>query len=173
MILYIACSLDGYIAESDGGIGFLLESGVSPDDLGYEAFYSSIDAIVMGGKTYRQIATEIYTDQWPYGDKPCYVYSRSDDERDGPAVTFTSLPPAELLGKLRKEGRRNIWLMGGGEIVRLFLEENRIDEYRVYVMPVLLGDGFPLFPKEFPKTYLSLESTKNLLGIAELVYHRR
>lgn len=172
LILYIAMSLDGYIAEKDGGIGFLDETPGPSSDLGYEEFYSSLRAMILGGKTYRQIKTELSPEQWPYEGMPCYVCTRRQHPND-PNVQFTSLPPGrQLLELIFREHSGAVWLVGGGEIVRGFMDENLIDEYYIYVMPAVLGDGIPLFPAGFPKAALTLKSCKSIGEIVELVYQR-
>ncbi len=169
LILYIAMSLDGYIAEKDGNIGFLDETPSPSPDLDYETFYHSLQAIIMGGKTYRQIKNELSPDKWPYDGMPCYVCTRQQFQYDM-NVQFTSLPPGQqILDLISKEHSGNIWLMGGGEIVSCFMCENLIDKYYIYV---LLGKGIPLFPPEFPKTNLKLESCRNIGEIVELVYQK-
>ena len=94
LILYIAMSLDGYIAEKDGNIGFLDETPSPSPDLDYETFYYSLQAIIMGGKTYRQIKNELSPDKWPYDGMPCYVCTRQQFQYDM-NVQFTSLPPGQ------------------------------------------------------------------------------
>lgn len=172
LILYIAMSLDGYIAEKDGGIRFLEETPGPSPDLGYEKFYSSVQAVLLGGKTYRQIKNDLSPGKWPYEGMPCYVCTRQQHPFD-PNVQFTSLPPGrQVLDLISKDHSGNIWLMGGGEIIRCFMRENLIDQYYIYVMPTVLGDGIPLFPAGFPKTDLKLESCKNMGEIVELIYQK-
>jgi len=170
LILYIACSLDGYIADATCGIGFLEETPGPVPDTGFEQFYDSVGSLIMGNTTYRQVGE--LADTWPYEGKPCYVYSRRETGQNG-QVAFTSLSPAALLEELRSEHGGAIWLVGGGEIVQLFLAENLIDEYYIYLMPDLLGDGLPLFPAGFPKTKLSLQSVQAIGQIVEVVYHKK
>lgn len=171
LILYIAMSLDGYIADKDGGIGFLDETPTALPDLGYEEFYSSIQAIIFGGKTYRQVKYELSPDKWMYEGMPCYICTRQQNQHD-PNVCFTDLPPKQLLETIQKDHPGNTWLMGGGEIIRCFMQENLIDEYYIYVMPTVLGEGIPLFPASFPKANLKLISCKSIGEIAELIYQR-
>lgn len=172
LILYIAMSLDGYIAEKDGGIRFLEETPNPSSDLGYEKFYSSVQAALLGGKTYRQIKNDLSPGKWPYEGMPCYVCTRQQHPFD-PNVQFTSLPPGrQVLDLISKDHSGNIWLMGRGEIIRCFMRENLIDQYYIYVMPTVLGDGIPLFPAGFPKTDLKLESCKNIGEIVELIYQK-
>ncbi len=82
LILYIAMSLDGYIAEKDGGIRFLEETPNPSSDLGYEKFYSSVQAALLGGKTYRQIKNDLSPGKWPYEGMPCYVCTRQQHPFD-------------------------------------------------------------------------------------------
>ncbi|MCI8865042.1 MAG: dihydrofolate reductase [Lachnospiraceae bacterium] len=172
LILYIAMSLDGYIAEKDGNISFLDETPSPSPDLGYEAFYHSLQAMIIGGKTYRQIKNELSPDQWPYEGMPCFVCTRQPFPYD-PNVQFTSLPPGQQVFDLISEKHPgNIWLVGGGEIIRCFMRENLIDQYYIYVMPTALGNGIPLFPPGFPKTHLKLESCKKIGEVVELIYQK-
>ena len=173
LILYIETSLDGYIAEKDGNISFLYDTASPTPDLGYEKIYNSIKAIIIGGKTYRQIKNELSPDKWPYEEMPCYVCTHQQNQSD-PNVQFTSLPPGQqVLDLISQEHKGNVWLMGGGEIIRCFMRENLIDEYYIYVMPTVLGNGIPLFPAGFPKTNLKLESCKNIGEVVELVYRKK
>lgn len=172
LILYIAMSVDGYIADKNGGIDFLYETPMPSPDLDYEAFYASIQAIVLGGTTYRQVKNELSPDQWPYLGMPCYVYTRQQNLED-PNVRFTQLPPKQLLETIWKEHPGNVWMMGGGNIIRSFMQENLIDEYYIYVQPTILGDGIPLFPTDFPKTNLCLNSCRQIGDIVELFYQRK
>ena len=170
LILYIACSLDGYIADKNGGIDFLSETTL--EAMGYDAFYDTIRTIIMGNTTYRQLTTELSPDAWPYEGRHCYVYSRTETGKTE-YVEYTALPPKELLANIRTDHPGNIWLMGGGEIVRLFMQDDLIDEYRITVMPILLGGGLPMFPAGFPKASLTLLKVNNINGVLELIYRRR
>ena len=170
LILYIACSLDGYIADENRGIDFLNETTL--EAMGYGSFYETIQTIIMGNTTYRQLTTELSPDVWLYEGKHCYVYSRSETGKTEHAE-YTALPPKELLVNMRKNHLGNIWLMGGGEIVRLFMQDHLIDEYRITIMPTLIGAGLPLFLAGFPKASLSFDKVNNVNGVLELIYRRR
>ena len=171
LILYIACSLDGYIADMNGGIGFLDETPAALADLGYDEFYKSIGTLIIGGKTYRQVKYELSPDEWMYKGKNCYVYSHRQNAKD-PDVRFTNLPPAKLLAYIRQSHDGDVWMMGGGEIIHQFMQENLIDEYHIYVMPNLLGGGIPLFRAGFSPAKIELKSTKAMKGIVEMIYCR-
>lgn len=172
VMLYIACSLDGYIADEKGGISFLEETPSPVPDLGYEQFYNTIGALIMGGKTYRQVVTELSPDQWPYEGKDCFVYTK-EPISNGNQIISTQLPPKQLLEHIRKTTTSDIWVVGGGQIIQLFLQENLIDQFIVYMMPTLLGGGIPLFPAGFPKTALQLQSVQQIGDIAEVIYTKR
>ena len=142
LILYIAMSLDGYIADKNGSVDFLDDTPAPVPDLGYEEFYASIQAIIFGGTTYRQVKNELSPDKWPYPGMPCYICTKQQDS-DDLNVCFTQFPPRQLLEAVWKDHPGNVWLMGGGKIIRSFLQENLIDEYYIYIQPTLLGDGIP------------------------------
>ncbi|MDL2271954.1 dihydrofolate reductase family protein [Desulfovibrio sp. OttesenSCG-928-I05] len=171
LILYVACSVDGYIAESDGSIGFLEESPTPLSDLGYEAFYASVDTLIMGGTTYRQIADELSPEKWLYEGKNTYIYTRHPfKEKQG--IKLADAPPKELLEKIRSDTTGDIWLVGGGEIVKMFMEENLVDRYMLYIMPNVLGNGIPLFPQGFPASRVALERVQNINDVVEIIYNK-
>lgn len=172
VVLYAALSLDGYLAEKDGGVDFLDNLPEPAPDVGYQSFYEGVGALVMGGKTYRQITATLAPDSWPYKGKPSYVYSRSPLE-EGPEIIRTDLPPKQLLYKIKKNTRGNIWVVGGGEIAAIFMAEGLIDRYMLYWVPVLLGGGIPLFPPGFPPSLLKLEAARPLGPLVETVYTKR
>ena len=172
LILYIAMSLDEYIADKNGSVDFLDDTPAPVPDLGYEEFYASIQAIIFGGTTYRQVKNELSPDKWPYPGMPCYICTKQQDS-DAPNVCFTQLPPRQLLEAIWKDHPGNVWLMGGGKIIRSFLQENLIDEYYIYIQPTLLGDGIPLFPADFPRASLTLESCQSIGEIVELHYRKK
>ncbi len=169
LILYVAMSLDGYIADPQGRIDFLNDFSLS--DTGYDAFYDTVDTLIMGSTTYRQIRDELSPGAWPYKGKQCYLYTRQSHIYSGDShVIPVDIPPERLLREIRRQPGKNIWLAGGGRLVNTFLMENLIDIYMIYVIPVLLGDGLPLFPRGFPKTNLNLKSCIPLGQMAELIY---
>ncbi|MCI9581787.1 MAG: dihydrofolate reductase [Oscillospiraceae bacterium] len=172
LILYIAMSLDGYIADKNGSVDFLDDTPAPVPDLGYEEFYASIQAIIFGGTTYRQVKNELSPDKWPYPGMPCYICTKQQDS-DDLNVCFTQFPPRQLLEAVWKDHPGNVWLMGGGKIIRSFLQENLIDEYYIYIQPTLLGDGIPLFPADFPRASLTLESCQSIGEIVELHYRKK
>lgn len=143
--LYIAASIDGYIAESDGDLDWLMKYPVNAEtNYGYDDFFKSIDTVIMGGRTYRDILNMDFT--WPYKDKKTYVLTRNP-QKSKDDIHFISDNIIEFVSELRNEGRKDIWLVGGGEIISLFLSHELIDEMIITTIPVILGDGIALFPK--------------------------
>ena len=145
--VYIATSLDGFIARTDGALDWLDEANaVVPDgeDCGFGAFMGSIDALVMGRKTYEKVLS---FGEWPYGEKPVVVLSRSSisfPPSVPDTVTHSSQSPRDLLERLSDEGVGRVYV-DGGITIRGFLSEGLVDEITVTVIPIVLGDGIPLF----------------------------
>jgi dihydrofolate reductase len=166
IILYSAISLDGFIAQRDGSIDWLNSfSG----DYGYEAFLKTIDTTIMGNKTYRQVLT---FGEFPYYAKSNYVFSRGSVlKTDQNLVKFISSEDIGIFKRMKDEEGRDIWLVGGGEVNSLFLKNNLIDEMRLYIMPVVLGDGIKLFSEQEFGKLLELLSSRILSdGVVELFY---
>lgn len=173
LVLYIAMSLDGYIADLNGGIDFLNELPQSQEpDPDYDAFYESIDTIIMGNTTYKQVINELHTEGWVYPNKKCYVFSNCMKGSTAD-IEYTNLEPRRLLEKIRETDGKDIWIVGGGKIIEAFMEEDLIDKYYIYVMPVVLGQGIPLFREETPKTSLKLDGVNQIGEIVEIQYSKK
>ncbi|NQW20061.1 MAG: dihydrofolate reductase [Chloroflexi bacterium] len=143
--VYIATSLDGFIARADGGMDWL-EHDAGDDDYGFAEFMASVDTVVMGRLTYEFVVS---TGLWPYEGKRMVVMSSTlgaDDAAPHLAgkVEFLAMEPLELAAKLAGEGAKHVYIDGGLTIQR-FLRERLIDELILSRMPVLLGSGVPLF----------------------------
>lgn len=172
-VLYLAMSLDGYIADAKGGVGWLEGDGSDRENPGsYPAFYDSVDTIVMGYRTYRQIMEELSPDRWAYPGKRCYVLTHRSiaDTRE---VSFVQGAPGRLLDKLRRQEGLNIWVCGGADTVRQLMDEGQIDEFCISVIPTLLGEGIPLFTPGRRPMPLRLISSHSYNGITDLWYERR
>jgi len=145
--LFIATSLDGFIARSDGSIDWLnAANAVVPpvEDCGYKAFISAVDIIVMGRNTFEQVLT---FGEWPYGDTPVVVMSHRASPLPSNApqtVTSSQEAPTDLVEKLRAQGKRHLYI-DGGITIQSFLSERLINELTITVIPILLGTGKPLF----------------------------
>ncbi len=165
-ILYIAMSLDGYIATKSGSVDWLIDI---PGYDFYDTFIENIGVVVMGRKSYEMILS--FGIEWPYKFARSYVLTHSNKFEDTDLVKFTSIPVEELVEQLASETKKNIWILGGGEVVREFLESKLIDEVIIGVMPVLLGEGIPLFREVTYKTELKLLDVKQYeKGMVQLHY---
>ncbi|QEG00094.1 Dihydrofolate reductase [Stieleria maiorica] len=145
--VYIATSLDGFIARTNGNLDWLdqASSTVSAgEDCGYAAFMESVDVLVMGKNTYEKVRT---LGDWPYGETPVVVLSRHPADPSielPPGVSFSSEEPEQLHRRLSGEGAKKLYVDGGITIQR-FLSAGLIDELIITIIPVLLGEGIPLF----------------------------
>jgi len=166
LILFIATSLDGYIAGPNGEIDWLFTN----QDYGYSEFYATIDTVVMGRKTY-EVSRSFGA--YPYPETRAFVFSRTrDGERDDHA-TFVSGDISRFVKTLKFQPGRNIWLVGGGEIIRPLLQDDLIDEFRIFVHPIVLGTGVPLFPPPLSTKTLRLRDTHAFeSGLVRLGYVR-
>ena len=166
--LYIAASLDGYIARSDGGIDWLSILDTEGEDYGYTAFYESIDAIVLGSKTYE---VGLSFDKWPYPEKKSFVFTQRPLQSVREDVVFVSDTVKPALANIEAQGYENIWLVGGGALINSFLQHSLIDEYIISTIPIILGDGIRLFPPPSPEEELELISSKQYsTGLLQVHY---
>jgi len=170
VVYYVAASLDGYIATSNGGIEWLSAFEGKGEDYGYAAFYASIDAVLLGRRTYEQCLT---FGEWPYRGKPCWVFSHGRMKIAEPDVTLTNQDPQQMVSELHKRRLPRAWLVGGGELAGSFRREGLISEYIVSVVPVILGAGIPLFASGGSREALKFAGTKAYpSGIVQLRYLR-
>ncbi len=144
---YVATSRDGFIARIDGGIDWLNDASASVpegEDCGYQAFMDTVDVLIMGRKTYEQVLS---FGEWPYGETPVVVLSSSavtfPDELPGP-LSHSSETPHQLYDRLSEAGAKHMYVDGGVTIQR-FLAQGLLDEITITVIPVVLGEGIPLF----------------------------
>jgi len=147
---FVACSLDGFIARSDGNVDWLFMD----QDYGMAAFFKSVDVAVMGRMTYDKMR-ELAPQQASFPGMENYVFSTSTKERDG-EVKFISMDVREWVTEMRGRPGKDIWLMGGGNLVRQFLVSKVVDEIVLTIHPRLLGTGIPLFPPPYPEIELEL-----------------
>jgi dihydrofolate reductase len=167
--LYIASSLDSYIASENGSIEWLF----SDADYGYTKFYDSIDTILVGRKTYDQSLT---FEEYPYKGKKVYVFTRNAEvEKKKKTLDVEYIDdniPNFVRGLVQQPvGNRDIWLLGGGEIVSILLNADLVDEIILSVHPIILGKGIPLFSNINKRVNLRLiESIPFESGLVQLCY---
>ena len=141
IIYYVAMSLDGFIAPTDGSLEWLAPFEASAEDYGFGAFYDSVDTVLLGSRTYEQA---LGFDAWPYPGKPTWVFSSRVLVPARDDVFVTAAEPAEVAEELDRLGSRRAWLVGGGRLAGAFQSAGLIDEYIVSVLPVILGAGVGL-----------------------------
>lgn len=164
--LFIAASLDGFIASPDGDIGWLFMDA----DYGYTHFYAEVDTVILGRKTYDLCLT---FHQWPYLGKEGIVVSRSLAGKRNHQARFVDTPPAELVRQLRQLPGKHLWLVGGGQLVRDFLAADLIDDFILSIHPVVLGGGIPLFLRQLHPTWLKLANCQSFeSGLVQIHYRR-
>jgi dihydrofolate reductase len=180
---YCAASLDGFIAESDDTLDWLLkyEGSFEGDDAepgpmsggSYDRFYEGVGALVSGSTTYEFVLEHL--EEWPYGGKPTWVLTTRDlpaPEGDDVDVRFADAKVRDLHDEMiAAAGQRNLWVIGGGNVASQFADEGLLDEVLVTVVPVVLGEGKPLFDRRLPGGPIQLTGTTTFdSGMVELRY---
>ena len=164
---YIAVSVDGYVASSDGGVAWL--DSFQAESYGYDDFMQQIDAVVIGRTTFDQA---MGFGELPYKGKSTFVLASRPIESPPPQTTAWQDGGAKLIAHLRGMSlQRDVWLFAGPKCNHAFRELGAVDTYELYVMPVLLGDGIPLFGCSNAKTLLRLTDNHVFSdGVVKLVY---
>ena len=170
--LYIAQSLDGFIADEDGGVGGLetfqdhYEKGVPGES--YQEFFQSLDCLIIGAYTYEQILT---FGDWPYGDVLTFVVTHHELSVSKESIRLYTGDLVKLVKEVIPPEYENIWLVGGADLAQEFVRLSQVDEIRLSVIPVLLGNGVSLFGNSGPGRALHLtDVTAFKTGIVELWY---
>lgn len=164
--IYIAMSLDGYIARKDGSLDWLEYGHTGDEDYGFKKFINRIDALVLGRKTYEVISG---FDEWPYKDKRVIVLSNTLSQVRKEAELFCG-QVTDLASRLHAEGIKHVWV-DGGITVSKFLEAGLVDDLTLSVIAVVLGSGIPLFStmgREHKCHLISTQSYPN--GLVQLKY---
>lgn len=170
VVLYIAMSLDGYIADQTGSVAWLDGDGSDPENFGsYPEFINTVDTVIMGNRTYQQITTELSPESWPYTGMQSYVLTHHK-QSDQCEIHFVDAPIGTLLSSLKQQDGKNIWLCGGADILNQALKANMVDELTISILPTLLGGGIRLFPADETMKSLTLISHRSYNGIVDLVY---
>jgi len=166
VVLYIATSLDGFIAKEDNDLQWLTETE-GEGDAGYEDMYQSIDTTIMGKKTYDYVMKN--SESFPYPEKKCYVFSNSE-KGSNEYVEFVNEDVVEFTRKLKEQQGSKIWMVGGAGILDAFIKGNLIDEYIITVTPHILGSGIPLFKEKNSQIDLILIDTKRYGQFVQMHY---
>lgn len=162
---FVASSLDGFIADEHHDLAWLLQFEDDKDDANpYDRFITDVGALAMGATTYEWIQ-RTYPGEWFYDDRPTWVFTHRELPRiDGANLTFTPQSVARMHADMvEASGGKNIWLVGGGDLVGQFLDHDLLDEIRVSIAPVTLGQGAPLLPRRHttPMRLQSMEPARD------------
>ena len=145
VVLFIAMSLDSYIADVNGGVAWLAGDGSDCQNAGsYPEFIETVDTILWGYKTYHQVVAELTPGRWDYAGKQSYVFTHQDLPSTK-EIIFTSQDPAAFVQQLKAEPGKDIWLCGGASMIHQLLGHRLIDKFCFNIIPTILGGGVSLF----------------------------
>lgn len=166
---YVAASADGYIADRENHLDWLLQYGFEAYQEHYDAFLADVGALAMGASTYEFVLEQ---GDWAYGDLPVWVFTHRDVPRiEGANVEFVAGPVARHAGAvLASAGARNLWVVGGGQLAAQFADAGLLDELWLTCMPIVLGGGHPVLPTRAARDLRLQRTTHFEGGAVELRY---
>ena len=173
-VLYIAMSMDGFIARPDGNLDWLT-STPNPEvgDYGYDELLKSIGTTIMGRKTYDEVMG--FGIEWPYSGLNTYVVTSNQNLKiQSPDTYLLTENVAEFVQNLKSKSEKDIWLVGGGQLVTMFINHNLLDKMIITIIPKLIGEGIPLFapkPNEVDWKLISAQSFDT--GVVNLTYEKQ
>ncbi|TYR35774.1 dihydrofolate reductase [Sphingobacterium phlebotomi] len=171
--LFIATSLDGYIAKPNDDLSFLKHVEKEGEDYGYAEFVATIDTLIIGRKTYDYVLEEIGSSHYDNGDRDVYVITRTERPQVGRTIFYTGDITA-LVKRLKSEEGKNIYCDGGAEVINELLSHDLIDDIIISVVPVLLGNGTRLFKDGRPEHILEFVEVRTFeTGLTQLHYKRK
>lgn len=168
VILYIAMSLDGFIAKPDNDLSWLNIVEKEGEDYGYSNFCNTVDTIIIGRKTYDKVVSMGFDN--PHPDKTTYIVTKTPKPQNGNLIYYSDNIKL-LVNKLKAESGKNIYCDGGAEIANLLLKEELLDEIIISIIPIILGNGIPLFKTNNTENKLKLVQSKSFeKGLVQLHY---
>lgn len=176
LTIHMVSSLDGFIAKNDNSISWLdtsdsYEKGVEITNEENEAFLKNIDCYIMGSGTYEHAVELSKSNGWAYGDTPTIVISQRDLNVNRTNVQIYAGNLSKLIKEELENKYKNVWLVGGAKLVKEFMRLNLVDEIRISILPILLGDGIPFFENLRKEHLLHLKDVKAYKnGMVELLY---
>lgn len=171
--LFIAMSLDGYIAKPNDDLSFLKLVEKNGEDYGYAEFSDTIDTLIIGRKTYDYVLKEIGTSHYDNGERDVFVITRTNRSSVG-RTTFYTGSLTQLVNRLKSEKGKNIYCDGGAEVINELLKDELVDEFIISIIPVLLGTGVKLFKDGRPEQLLEVVTVKTYdTGLTQLHYRRK
>lgn len=173
IVLFIATTIDGKIARLDGGLDWL-DALPNPNqiDHGYHDFLGTVGATIMGKKTYQKVIS--FGIEWPYKGINSYVATSDKDfEISTPDTFLIQDDLAKFASELKKSSEKDIWLIGGGELITYFITHDLLDSMILNVIPIIMGNGIPLFPQTPKETNWTLSKVESFeTGIVNLTYDK-
>jgi dihydrofolate reductase len=171
--LFIATSLDGYIAKPNDDLSFLKLVEKEGEDYGYAEFTDTIDTLIIGRRTYDYVLKEIGSSHYDNGQRDVFVITRTQRPKVG-RTTFYTGSLNDLVKQLKSENGKNIYCDGGAEVINELLKNDFVDEFIISVVPVLLGNGTKLFKDGRPEQLLEFVTAKTFdTGLVQLHYKRK
>ena len=170
VVVYIACSLDGYIAKPNDDLSFLSIVQQEGEDYGYNDFIKNVDTVIVGRKTYDWVMRQVPA--FPHADKENYIITRTPRPAVGKSTFYTGDVNA-LIHQLKNKEGKDIFVDGGAEVIHTLLKDHLVDEFYISIIPILLGEGVRLFKEGFPEQQLQLVDVKHFKkGLVQLRYRR-
>lgn len=171
--LFIATSLDGYIAKPNDDLSFLKAVEKEGEDYGYADFTATIDTLIIGRKTYDYVVKEIGAAHYDNGQREVFIITRTPRPSVG-KTTFYTGNLNELIQRLKSQDGKNLYCDGGAEVINELMQNDLIDEYIISIVPVLLGNGTKLFKDGRPEQLLEFVKSKSFdTGLTQLHYRRK
>lgn len=162
---FIAVSLDGFIATRDDSLDWLFKVE-GEGDAGYAEYIENVDTVVMGRRTYDWVMAQ-EDGKFPYTEQDCYVFTSSRTGQDN-FVTFTDEDVASFVDRMLQKPGKDIWVVGGSQLLHAFLQERLIDEFIISIAPTLIGSGIPLFQESGFEQEFTLKSVKQYGQFSQL-----
>ena len=168
VVYFTAATLDGFIADDHNSLDWLFEVARDPDDGSWDEFIGSIGAMVMGATTYEWVLAHddllAHPEKWQgyYEDRPCWVFTHRDlPPVPGADLHFVSGDVAGTVDEVvAAAGERDVWLVGGGDLVGQYDDAGHLDEVRIGLCPVFLGSGAPVLPRRITSQRLTLRDVR-------------
>ena len=171
--IFIATSVDGYIAKPNDDLSFLKLVEKEGEDYGYAKFTETIDTLIIGRKTYDYVVREIGSSHYDNGDREVYIITRNPRPKVGRTNFYTG-DPGDLVRQLKSGEGKDIYCDGGAEVIHELLKQDLIDEMIISIVPILLGNGTRLFKDGRPEMSLEMVRIETFdTGLTQLHYRRK
>jgi len=167
VVYYLAVSLDGFIADEDGGVDWLDELAIDHENTGYDTFYADIDGLIMGRATYDFVHNY---GQWPYGDQPTWVCTTRELSTLEGCNLQQGNDPRSAIANASSMGLNSVWVVGGGVLASALLTNGLLSHISVSVMPIILGRGIKIFDQLPNHVQLIQEHSTPMSGFTQIEY---